>query len=430
VTGEAGPGAASPDPPRLGLFEGYGIELEYMIVDRETLDVRPLCDQVLHDATGGWESEHDDADGVTWSNELALHVVELKTSGPAPRLEGVARRFQASVGRMDRLLAAHGAGLLPGAMHPWMDPSRELRLWPHGDREFYQAFDRIFDCRGHGWANLQSVHLNLPFAEDGREDGEFARLHLAIRAILPLLPAVAASSPFCEGRATGLADTRLDVYRSNCARVPSVTANVVPEPIRTRQEYERTVLERIYRDMAPLDPEGVLRHEWCNARGAIARFDRGAIEIRVLDVQEQPAADVAIAALVAAVVRGLVEERWAPLATQAALPQDALVAQLAACVKDAEEAPILDRGLRACLGPAAAATRAGDAWRRLSAEVWPAGSPAARAFGPALEPILREGTLSTRLRRAAGAAPGRSRLEKVHAALADCLRSGRSFLGA
>jgi hypothetical protein len=32
----------------------------------------------------------------------------------------------------------------------------------------------------------------------------------------------------------------------------------------------------------------VLRHEWVNARGAIARFDRSAIEIRVLDVAECP----------------------------------------------------------------------------------------------------------------------------------------------
>ena len=44
--------------------------------------------------------------------------------------------------------------------------------------------------------------------------------------------------------------------------------------------YERDILQRIYSDLEPLDPEGVLRHEWVNARGAIARFDRGTVEIR------------------------------------------------------------------------------------------------------------------------------------------------------
>ena len=31
----------------LALFEGVGIELEYMIVNRETLDVLPIADELL-----------------------------------------------------------------------------------------------------------------------------------------------------------------------------------------------------------------------------------------------------------------------------------------------------------------------------------------------------------------------------------------------
>ena len=55
---------------------------------------------------------------------------------------------------------------MPGGAHPWMDPARETRLWPHEDNEIYEAFDRIFGCTGHGWSNLQCVHLNLPFDDD------------------------------------------------------------------------------------------------------------------------------------------------------------------------------------------------------------------------------------------------------------------------
>jgi len=39
----------------------------------------------------------------------------------------------------------------------------------------------------------------------------------------------------------------------------------------------------------------VLQNEWLNSRGAIARFERDTIEIRVLDSQETPAAELAIA---------------------------------------------------------------------------------------------------------------------------------------
>ena len=84
----------------------------------------------------------------------------------------LAEDFAEEVERIEALLARLGARLMPTGMHPWMDPSREFQVWPHGGSQIYQAFDRIFDCRGHGWANLQSAHINLPFGNDE----EFARL--------------------------------------------------------------------------------------------------------------------------------------------------------------------------------------------------------------------------------------------------------------
>ena len=122
---------------------------------------------------------------------------------------------------------------MPTAMHPWMDPS-DVELWPHGTRVIYDTFDRIFSCKGHGWANLQSLQINLPFAGDE----EFARLHAAIRFLLPILPGLAASSPIIDGERNGVLDNRLVVYRSNCARIPSVTGDVVPEPMGSIGEYQ------------------------------------------------------------------------------------------------------------------------------------------------------------------------------------------------
>ena len=120
---------------------------------------------------------------------------------------------------------------MPSGAHPWMNPDRDTKLWPHGDDAIYRAYDRIFGCQGHGWSNLQSMHINLPF----KDDAEFGRLHAAIRVVLPLLPALAASTPFLDGKNTGLIDARIDTYARNQRSVPSITGRVIPEPVRSRR---------------------------------------------------------------------------------------------------------------------------------------------------------------------------------------------------
>lgn len=395
----------------LHLFEGYGIELEYMIVGRTTLDVLPVSDRVLEAVAGRIESEVE-VGALAWSNELVLHVIELKTNGPAPALEPLAELFQADVRRIDAILEPLGGRLMPTGMHPWMDPLRETRLWPHEYSPVYEAFDRIFGCKGHGWSNLQSMHVNLPF----QGDDEFGRLHAAIRLVLPILPALAAASPVFEGRRSEFLDHRLDVYRRNSARIPSVTGRVVPEPVFTRRDYETQILERIYADLAPFDPDGVLRYEFANARGAIARFDRDAIEIRVLDVQECPQADLAIAGAVAALLRALVEERWSSTAAQMALPVEPLAAIFDRAVRDADAARVEEAAYLECFGLREPMT-AGEMWRRLVPQIC-AVPPAA------LVTILERGPLARRILTRLDAGTS---LETVYAELCDCLHEGRMF---
>jgi gamma-glutamyl:cysteine ligase YbdK (ATP-grasp superfamily) len=408
----------------LGLFAAHGIELEYMIVGRDRLDVLPLADRLLLALGASPEEGEVELDAeVAASNELCLHVFELKTAGPRPSLLGLDLALGRALARVRGLLAPWGARLMPTAMHPWMDPGREARLWPHGNAEVYAAFDRVFGARGHGFANLQSMHLNLPFA--GVD--EFGRLHAAVRAVLPLLPALAASSPFAGGADTGNADHRLEVYRTNSSRVPSVTGQVVPEPVYDRATYERQVLGRMYADVAPLDPEGTLRHEWLNARGAIARFDRSAIEVRVLDVQECPAADLAIAGAVTACLRALVDERWVGMPELMGLEVEPLAAALRRTVRLGERAVIDEPGLLRAFGlERAAKLTAGELWGEIVSRTLEAGSEVQRQ---PLDVILRQGTLATRIRRALGGAarPARAELEQVYAALCDCLDRGQSF---
>jgi len=318
------------------------------------------------------------------------------------------------------LLARHGAALMPGGMHPTMRPHDETVLWPHEFGPVYETFDRIFECSGHGWSNLQSVHVNLPF----RDDAEFERLHSAIRCVLPIIPALAASSPIIEGRVQPWLDTRLEVYRQNARRVPSVSGLVVPEPVRTEAEYHDVILERIYRDLAPLDPDGVLRHEWVNARGAIARFDRGTIEIRVIDAQECPAADLAVAATVTAAVRALAEEATSTAADRNRLTTESLAAILADTIREADRALLRDERYLALFGwDGPVPCTAASLWRTLAERYARDAADSAR-WGPALDHLLAEGSLARRMLRLTGPGPDVAGLLELSRALVRCLGSG------
>ena len=390
-------------------FAAYGIELEYMLVHCDGLDVAPIADGVLQGSTCLERGE------LGWSNELVLHVLELKNLRPTAGLAELAARFQHEVRGMNRTLAARGARLMPGGMHPWMDPARETRLWPHGNSAVYRAYDRIFDCRRHGWANLQAMHLNLPFANDE----EFARLHAALRLVLPILPAIAASSPFAEGKSARALDYRMAVYRDNAPSMRELNGELIPEPVSSRGEYEREILAPLYRAIEPRDTEGVLRHEWLNARGAIPRFDRNALEIRVLDIQECPAVDVALATLVIDLVRSLYENP---------APHDIPTAELAAifdaCVRDAERASISSRRYLAALGIDRDACSAQELWQALAERL---DGKHRALWEPTLAFVLRRGPVARRLLAAAGPQPSHAALAAAYAELCQCLHEGRRF---
>lgn len=401
----------------LPAFAGYGIELEYMIVDRETLSVLPVADRLLRALEGASAGRR-----VVCSNELVLHLVEIKNPAPHPLLEPLPAFFQAEVQGINELLAPMGGQLMPAAMHPWMDPLTETRLWPLEHAAIYQAYDRIFDCRRHGWANLQSMHLNLPFADDH----EFSRLFAAIRLVLPILPALAASSPIAEGRDSGFLDLRMENYRQHPLRIPSIIGKLIPDTVTSRAEHESKIMAPMYRDLLPLDPEGVLRHEWLNQRGAIPRFDRNAIEIRVIDTQECPQADLAIAAATVAVVRALYDATWTPLAEQQGIATDALLEVMLACIRDAEQAEISDAAYLQLLGFPGRRCVARELWRHLIESTLPGHG---QAWQARLELILEHGPLARRILRALGHDFSKARLAAVYRELCDCLDKGQMFLG-
>ena len=67
------------------------------------------------------------------------------------------------------------ARLMPTGMHPWLDPKRAA-IWTRSNRRIYDTYARLFDIHTHGWANVQSCHVNLPL---GTEDEAVAMMNAA-----------------------------------------------------------------------------------------------------------------------------------------------------------------------------------------------------------------------------------------------------------
>ena len=452
------------------LWERFGVEMEFMIVDRDTLNVLPRADVPLGKDKDGNQLSDIEYDDIGLSNELVSHVLEFKCAHPKSTFDGLGKRFFHEIRRANKKLEKINAMLLPSACHPFMDPA-EMKLWPYDCLDIYQTYDRIFNCKGHGWANLQSTHLNLSF--DG--DEEFGELHAAIRLLLPLIPAIAASSPYLDGKYTGYRDARIEVYRHNQDKVPEITGQVIPEPAFSYDEYNKMIFDKVKKAIAPYDTEHLLNHFFLNSRGAIARFDRGAIEIRLVDIQECPNADIAIAELEIATLKAIVNGKFAASrsgnvagisetagsSNAAGISEAAnsaphtlkeyreflrnfdttrLAELLNKTVKDAENATIdwaeylsvfgIDFATAptattpAATSPAVTSVNAGDLWKHIYSVVK---NDLTEVSQNVMEKMLERGTLSSALYKALGDSPTHEAFVTEYKKLADCLAHNRLY---
>lgn len=402
------------------ICEVIGLEIEYMIVAQDTLNVLPIADQLFYKTAGSYAGEIDRG-VVSWSNELALHVLELKLTQPVSELTNIGTDFQKEIDTINQTLLSFGARLLPTSMHPLMNPKSDTKLWPHENREIYEAFHRIFNCYNHGWANLQASQINLPFFDDA----DFARLHAAIRIVLPILPALAASSPIYDGRYSGYFDSRMQVYQHNANRVPSLCGDLIPEPIFSQAAYEKQLLEKLYQEIKPYDVDNILQHEWINARGAIARFDRNTIEIRVLDSQECVSADLAVAHLVVETVRALTQGAFGDLAKQQAFPTTRLRSIFQTATKYGDQARIDDIEYLQLFG-LEKTCKSKNLWQHIFSKL-PKQAQSQTLTQSFINTYLDQGCLARRLTSSLGTMSSRERVVEVYKQLSDCLSANRMF---
>lgn len=313
-------------------FEVAGMELEYPTVDRD-LNVVSLVEPAFRVLAGRGTSDVD-LGAVGFSNEIADHVFEIKTQQPVRSLAEAEAALAEGVQRFSAVLHAEfGARLLPTGMHPWFDP-RKGKLWTRSGLRIYTTYARLFDVRTHGWMNVHAAHLNLPL---GREVDAVA-MHTAAALLIPYLPALAASSPMYDGELQPSVDGRLAWILEHQARIPESCGDLVPEYVEGFGDYRKRILAPMYRALDRLPDTGAIRHEFFNTRGAILRFARRAMEVRVLDTQECVKMDVAVAVFVRSALKHLTER---VARGRVELPDHAvLVEDFRACIRDGSAARV------------------------------------------------------------------------------------------
>jgi gamma-glutamyl:cysteine ligase YbdK (ATP-grasp superfamily) len=281
-----------------------GPEHEFSLVDKE-LRVLPISDQIIKAYCGKFVN-FIERPNYSFGKEMQLHVMEIKANLPFKSPVQFEETMHKAVLDLNEIVSKHGkAKLLGTGMHPLLKLN-QTGVWPHRHKKIYDEYSRVFDLQQHGWLNIQSFHLNLPF----QKEADAIIMHNLLVNLIPYLPAIAASSPIYECKKGPNNDNRLHFYKLNQKEVPTVTGKVIPEYAESFKQYKKAVIERYSDDLALAganDP--ILDQEWVNSRGLIFRFDRCALEIRLMDEQECIKMDVALSCYVRAALRGMLKQK-------------------------------------------------------------------------------------------------------------------------
>jgi hypothetical protein len=210
----------------------------------------------------------------------------------------------------------------------------------------------------------------------------------------------------------------LSFYQNNQCKIPEIAGEVIPEAVASQAQYQSDILEKIYTAIRPHDPMRILQHEWLNSRGAIARFDRSAIEIRVLDVQEAPKADIACAQLIVGLLKRLAQMPDLP-----AISTSALKRIFDTAVISGGQARVEDTSFLSVFGLPARPLPLSELLHFLKTE-W---IQEAHLDHATLDLILKQGPVAQRLFQRLGTSPTRQALETTFAQLCDCLDRNELF---
>ena len=270
-----------------------GTEHEYSINDCG-FNALPISDRIIKSLCGRFESEILFGE-VKLSKELQKTVLEIIPRTPAHSVAALEGQLIKGIGKFYHIFRDRYE-LLGLGMHPTLSLDRTA-VWDHDEHEYYEAYDRLFNIHQHGWLNIQSLQINLSYINEK----ELVMMYNRLRLLLPYLIAVTASSPIVKGQLTGIADNRLIYYRENQKEIPLIGNQIIPDKIRSVDDYRATQQE-IFLALRARGAD-ILCEEWVNSSGVIIRFSRNCVEIKALDEQECIRSDMAVCAFVQSLLR-------------------------------------------------------------------------------------------------------------------------------
>jgi carboxylate-amine ligase len=247
-----------------------GVEEEVMLLDPRDWSLASRVDDVLPELS---RAVADRASAETHGS--ALELASRPHPTPAGAAAELARLRAGLAAGLERLgLRAAVAGTHPFAQWSEVEVSAGAR--------YQSIYNTMRELARREPTFALHVHVAVPDAESA------VRALRGMRVHVPLLLALAANSPFWQGRDTGLASARVPVFGA----FPRVG---IPRPFRSYAQYVEAVDVLLRCDAFP-EPTFL----WWDVR---LQPKLGTIEVRIMDAQTRSRDNAALAALVQCAVR-------------------------------------------------------------------------------------------------------------------------------
>jgi carboxylate-amine ligase len=249
-----------------------GLEEEFALLDPDELGLAQRFEELYEAGC------RDPVLAESLAGELISSEIEIR-SGRADNLAAAAAAQRDRRRRLFALAADHGVALGSTGTHPWSD-YREQRII---DTEHYR---RVEDGLKYvAWRNNTfSLHVHVGIHGPDRAVQVCDRL----RPVLPLLLAISASSPFLDGRDSGLHSARTQIFTKSFPRCG------IPDAFGSWEAFAQYI-DFLIRTGSIVEYTQV----WWSIR---PHLSFGTVEVRICDAQISAGESDALAALIVACV--------------------------------------------------------------------------------------------------------------------------------
>lgn len=254
-----------------------GVEEEYAILDPNTYDLLPLFERV--------EAAAKDA-GLVFEvcGELLASEIEFRT-GKCESYEEACSEVNRIRGQVSELFLSLNLLAATSGTHPWADYREQTKI----DMPYYNRLVERMAWVAHR-NNTFGLHVHVGVRGADRA----IRVADALRNYIPYLLAVSASSPFLDGKDSGLASTRAMIFSRNFPR------GNIPPVFGTWEAYANFV--RFLCDAGSIDSYGQM---WWGVR---LHALHGTVEFRMFDGQPHVQDTLAMVALASGLVAYLCDQ--------------------------------------------------------------------------------------------------------------------------